>query len=55
MRIKGPTIRKGDGGVRVSASEVNWCRNPIKGLLYRCGLNQFNKILFKYFEKEIEL
>lgn len=55
MRIKGPTVRKGDGGIQCSPSTVTWHRNPIKNWLYLHGINRLNVFLFNHFKKEIEL
>ena len=58
VRIKGPTIfGKGTEWERVQAAakETVWHINPIKRWLYRYIVNDLNKILWKLFEKEIEL
>ncbi len=59
MRIKGPTIKnKGDPkweAIQISSSDVGWHIVWWKHVTYRYFLNWFNRILWKYFTKEIEL
>ena len=38
-----------------SAPEFLWSANPIKGIIYRYFLNDFNKMLFNRYERWIEL
>jgi hypothetical protein len=58
MRLKKPTVRnKGTPyeAIQCSSSECMWHRNPIKKWLYIYIINDLNKIIWRYFQREIEL